>query len=147
MKVKHFGIIHFIDMVTTQYNDIFWIVPFNESHILINGIGSSLIPGSTSCGLIRRQNMHTAMHLIQIPRLSIPDILIQYQRLILRQYSDGIHTRIGAIGERKINNTIFSAIRNCWFCHFLCQCIQTAALPACQKHSDTFFLDFHSYSS
>ena len=54
-----------------------------------------------------------------------------------------VDTGVDAVGERKVDETILTAIGDRWFCHFLCQGIQSAALSASQQHGDALFLDLH----
>ena len=89
------------------------------------------------------RNVYTAVHLIQIPRLTVADVFVQHHRLILGQNAHGINTGVDAVGERKVDETILTAIGDRWFCHFLCQGIQSAALSASQQHGDALFLDLH----
>ena len=72
--------------------------------------------------------MHTAMETVQIPGLSIPYVLVQYERLILSQDSYCVNTGIYAVRQREIDNTIFAAERNCRFCQILRQVISFAII-------------------
>lgn len=54
--------------------------------------------------------MYPSVHTVQIPWLSIANIIIELQRLILGENTDGIDAGIHAIGERKVNDTVFSTI-------------------------------------
>ena len=69
--------------------------------------------------------MYSAVKTVEVPRLAVSDILIQYHRLVLGQNSHGINSGIYAVRERKINNSVFPAERDCRFCKLLCQCIES----------------------
>ena len=45
--------------------------------------------------------MDTAMQAVKIPRLSVADVFIQDQRLILGQDANGVNTRIDTVGQRE----------------------------------------------
>ena len=54
---------------------------------------------------------NAAVQTVQVPRLAVADILIQDKRLILGQNTDGINVGVDTVGEREIDDTIFSAKR------------------------------------
>ena len=83
--------------------------------------------------------MHAAVQSVQIPGLSVSDVLVQYKRLILGEDTHGIDSRIDAVRQRKIDNTILSTKRNCRFCQLLRQCVETRALTAGKQHCNHFF--------
>ena len=83
--------------------------------------------------------MYTSVKAVQIPRLTVSNIFIQYQWLILCQNAYRINSGIDTVGKRKINDTIFPAKWNCWFCELLGLCIQSGTLSAGKKHRNHFF--------
>lgn len=74
--------------------------------------------------------MNAAVSTVKIPRLTVSDILVQFQRLVLRQYAHRVDSRIDAVAERKIDNAIFRAEGNRRFCNIVGESIQTATLSA-----------------
>ena len=84
-------------MVARKYENVFGVVYLQEPDILIDGIGSALIPGRVRLGLVRRKNMHAPERPVQIPRQAVSHVLVKDQRLILRQHADGIYTRINTV--------------------------------------------------
>ena len=80
---------------------------------------------------------------VEIPRLTVADVLIQEQRLILRQHADRIDARIDAIRQRKIDDSVFCAERNGRLGDVVRQCVQPAALPSRKQHCYTFLLSLH----
>ena len=92
--------------------------------------------------------MNAAVSTVKIPRLTVSDIFAQYKWLILGENTYGVDTRIDAVGKRKINNSVFTAVRNGGLCHILSQSVQSASLSACQKHgNDFFFYMVHNFAS
>ena len=83
--------------------------------------------------------MDAAMQTVQVPGLAIADILVQDEGLILGKDTDGINVGVDAVGQREIDDTIFTAERYCRFGELLGQRVQTRALTACQDHCDHFF--------
>ncbi len=130
-------------MVTRQDQDIFRIIPLDKVDILIDRICGAGVPVGAGAFLVGRQDKHAAVAAVEIPRLAVADILIQDQRLILGQHAHSVDPRVDAVGQRKINDPIFSAERNCRFCKVLGQRIKPAALTACQQHGNPFLFAKH----
>ncbi|MPM40918.1 hypothetical protein SDC9_87567 [bioreactor metagenome] len=88
MELQHVGVVHLVDMVTGQYQHVFRIVSIDIGDILVDGMRSSLEPLFAICTRIRLQNSYATVSAGQSPRLSIADVFIQFQWLILRHYPD-----------------------------------------------------------
>ena len=67
MEIQHMRVVHLVDMVTGQYQDIFRIVSVDIGDILINGMRSSLEPLFAISTRIRLQNRSTPITAIQSP--------------------------------------------------------------------------------
>ena len=89
--VKHHFVIHFVNVVAGKNQNIFWIVCFHISHVLVNCICCSCIPFTACTFFVWRQNGYTAFVFIEIPRNTDSDMGIQPQRLILGQNPHGIN--------------------------------------------------------
>ena len=90
--------------------------------------------------------MNAAVDTVKVPGLAVAYLLIEYQRLVLCKYAHCVYTRIYAVRQRKVDNTIFCAEWHCGLCNVLSQGIKSAALSACKKHSHTFFFVEHKIS-
>ena len=143
MVCKHFGVIHLVDMVTRKDEHVLRVVAVDEFHILINRVCCALIPVGTLLSLIGRQDLDTAPCAVQIPRQTVTDILVEHERLILRQNANRINSGIDAVGKREIDDAVLTAEGNCGFGCLGGQCVQTRALAACEQHCDTFFFLEH----
>ena len=95
--VQHRIVIHFVNMVAAEDQDIIRMVLLYKSHILIDGICRSAVPFSALSCLVRRQNKNASVRNIQIPRRAAADIGIKLKRLILRQNADCINTAVCAV--------------------------------------------------
>ena len=60
--------------------------------------------------------MYAAVQAVQIPWLSVADVLVEQQRLVLRQDTDCVDAGIDAVGEREINDAVLAAERNGGLC-------------------------------
>ena len=79
-------------MVSGKNDNILRIVAVNESNVLVNSVCRTLVPFSAESCLIRRQAVRAAVELIQIPGLTVSDIVVKNQRLILGENAYGINT-------------------------------------------------------
>ena len=145
---QHGGIVHFIDVVAGEDDDIVRIIALDEGDVLIDRVRGALVPlGFLTLG-IGRQDLHAAVAAVQAPRLAVADVLIELERLILRQHADGVNAGIHAVGERKIDDAILTAERDRRLCRVLRQHHQAAPLPARQQHRDAvLFLEVHGHFS
>ena len=85
MEAEKIAVILLTDLIARKDDHILGIIAFNKGYILINCIGCTLVPVLAGGFLIGRKHMNSAVKAVQIPGLSISDIFIQYQRLILGQ--------------------------------------------------------------
>ena len=61
-----------------------------------------------------------------------------FEKFILGENTDIPNAGIGAVAEWKINNAIFSAIKNRWFCCLSGQSLESGAFAARQNHGYHF---------
>ena len=119
MEFKEITVVLFADLVTGKDDHILWIITIDERDVLIDCISGTFVPVRTGCLLIRRQNMYATVETVKIPRLSVSNVLIQNKWLILGQNTNGINAGVYAVRQREVDNTVFSAERNCRFCKLL----------------------------
>ncbi|CDE05090.1 putative uncharacterized protein [Anaerotruncus sp. CAG:390] len=112
VRVKHLRIVHFVDMVARQHKHIFGIVPVDELNILIDRICGAAVPVGGFFALIGRQDLNAAEGAVKIPRQTVADIIVEKERLILRENTHGINAGVDAVGKSKVDDTVFSAERN-----------------------------------
>ncbi|MPM92352.1 hypothetical protein SDC9_139487 [bioreactor metagenome] len=135
MALYHVGIIHLVDMVSRKHEHIIGIVGVDKAYVLVYGICRTLIPRAlVALFNIRRKYMHSSLRAVEIPRLSVSNIAVEFQRAILRQHSDRIYPGIRTVREREIYDAVLSSERHGGFRHPACQNIQPAPLASGQKH-------------
>ena len=144
MEIQHSRVVHFIDMVARENQDILCVVAVDELHVLPDGICCSLIPVRAVLPLIGRQNLDPAEGAVEIPRQTVADVVVEDQRLILRQNTYGVHSGIDAVGKREINDAVLAAKRHRRLCGLFGQRVKPAALPARKQHGNTFFFLEHN---
>ena len=109
MKIEHHLVIHLVDVVSGENQDVIRMIRVDVLDVLVDCIGRAGIPVTAFCTLIGREQRHAADRAIQIPRDTDSDMCIETERLVLGQYAHRIHTGIDTIAQRKINDAIFSA--------------------------------------
>ena len=97
MEVQHGFIIHLIDMVSGEDQNIIGIIGFHVTHVLIDRIGGTGIPVGVFDALIGRKHHDTAVIAVKVPRHADPDMGIQPERLILSQHTHRVNTGIDAV--------------------------------------------------
>ena len=90
MCLEHCSVIHLVDVVTGENNEIFRVVVVDKAHVLIDCVCSSLVPGRTACRLIRRKDIRAGVITVEVPRMSVSDISIESERLILCENADDL---------------------------------------------------------
>ena len=148
MEAEHGGIVHLVNMVAGQDQHVIRVIALDKGDVLIDRVGCALVPFGILALGIGRQDLHAAVRGVQTPRLAVSDVLIEFQRLILRQDADRIDLGVYAVGKREIDNAVLAAERDGRLGRVFRQNHQTAALTTCQEHGDTtFFLKLHSWIS
>ena len=90
--VQHLVVVHLVNVVAGEDEDIFRVVHVDEVDVLIDGVGCSAVPFSAFPFLIRRQYKYTAIGYIKVPWCSASNICIQFKRLILCKHTYCINT-------------------------------------------------------
>ena len=134
---QHLSVVHRIDMVARQDEDVVVSDHFDEIQVLINSVGRAAVPVGTAVAFIRRQDICTAPIGIQVPRAAVADVPVQFQRLVLGQDADGIDAGVAAVTERKVDNAVFTAEQESGLGLIFRQDAQTAPSPASQNHCQT----------
>ena len=83
MELQEIAVVLLTDLVTGKDNNILRIITIDKCKVLVDRVSGSLVPVAAVSLLIRGQYMNAAVQTVQIPRLAVANILVQYQRLIL----------------------------------------------------------------
>ena len=149
MVGHHVGVVHLIDVVAGENHHIVGVEAIHKIDVLVNGVGGTLVPaGFLVVTLVGGQNLRAGMGLVQVPGLTVSDILIQLQRLILGQNTHSVDAGVDTVAQRKIDDTVFAAEGNGRLGGFLRQDLKPAALAAGKQHRNyALFLKIHGHSS
>ena len=61
MELKHGIVLHLVNMVARQDENVFGVVTVDKIQILIDGVGGTRIPVGFLLALIRRKNFYAAV--------------------------------------------------------------------------------------
>ena len=106
---KHLRIIHLVDMVASQNHHVSWVLFLDGIDVLIDGIGSALVPTAVDA-LLRRYDVD---ELVQVTAEKPPptkiDVAIQAHRFELGQQQHAHQAAVQAIGQREIDDAVGAA--------------------------------------
>ena len=88
MLLQHIAVVHLIDVVTGQDQQILWIDAVDIVDVLIDGMRSSCKPLAAIWTGVWLQDRHARVQTIQSPAGPITNVPIQNQGLILRDYAN-----------------------------------------------------------
>ena len=138
---QHVGVVHLVDVVAGEDQDVLGIVVLDEGQVLIDGVGRAGEPGALLArGLVRGKDVDAAVVDVQIPGLAAADVAVELQRTVLGQHADGVDAGIRAVGEGKVNDAVLASERHAGFGDALGQRVQAGSLSAGQEHGDAGFL-------
>ena len=143
MEAQEVCVVLLADLVTGQDDDILRIVVIDKADILVNGICGALVPVGALCLLVGGQGVHTAVETVQVPGLTVANVLVQLLGLVLGRDTHGVDVGVHAVGQREVHDAVLTAKGHCRFCRFLCQRIQARATSAGKDHCHNFFC--HSF--
>ncbi len=143
MVLEHLVVVHLIDVVAGQDQDIIRVIFINKIDVLIDGVCSAFVPFRTLRTLVGGQCVDAAAHTVKIPGLAGADIGVERVRFILGEHAYRVNARVDAVREREINDLILAAEGDGGLGDLCGQHVQTAALAAGQKHCNAFFLPIH----
>ena len=143
--VQHLVVVHLVNVVAGEDEDIFRVVHVDEVDVLIDGVRGALVPGALLAGAqIGGQHMDAAVRFVQVPGLAVAQIGVELHGAVLGQYAYRINAGVDAVGQGKVNDPVLGAEGDGGFCHVAGQRVQPGALSAGQQHGDTFLLHVHS---
>ncbi len=140
---QHLGVVHAVDMVARENEDILGIVRLQEADVLIDGVGSALVPGALfSLDHIGGEDVDAAVGAVQIPGLAVAYVGVELQGFVLGEHAHGVNTGIHAVGQGEVDDAVLAAEGDGGLCHFAGQGLQPAALTAGQQHGHTFLFHY-----
>ena len=140
---KHFGIVHLVDVVAGKNEYVRGVELVDKLDVLIYCVCRALVPLARRFLHVGGQNVHAAVSHVQVPRLTVAYVSVQFQRLVLGEYAHRIYARLGAVGKGKVYYAVLSAKLYGRLCQSFGEYSQTTALTARKNHCNALFL-FHA---
>ena len=94
MLSNHLRIVHLVDVVSGKDKNYLRRISLDEVDVLVNGICSSLIPVRTAVSLERRQDIGTCIVTVKVPGMTVSDVCIKRERLLLGKHAYDLDTRV-----------------------------------------------------
>ena len=70
-------VVHLVDVVTRQDDDVLRTVVLDEVEILVGGVGGAAVPVRVTPSLVGLEKVHSAVHAVQVPGLAALDVVVQ----------------------------------------------------------------------
>jgi hypothetical protein len=135
MEINHAGNIHPVDVIGSKDRHVMGIGLLNQIDILKDCVCRSLVPGFRFRTHLRR-NIGDELALQETAELP-PFAQVLEQRLAaeLREYINGVDSRIHKIAENEINDSVLSAKGNGWLGALSGQRIEPGPFSSCKHDS------------
>ena len=139
--LQHLLIIHFVNVVAGENENVIRLLAADRINVLIDGVRRPLIPVLRDAHL-RRQHLDEVAVAHQ-RRPAAAHVAIQAERLVLRQHKHAAQVAVQAIGKRQIDNSVNAAERDGRFGAIARKRPKPLALAAGQQHSDCVAHKWH----
>ena len=136
--VEHLLVVHVVQLVAREDEDVLGVVLLDEAQVLRHGVSGARVPGATGLGGVRRQDEQAPVALVQVPGAAGAQVVVQEIRPVLSQDANGVDAGVGAVGQRKVDDAILPAERDGGLGDFLREDAEPAALAAGKKHCNAF---------
>src|SRR5688572_9232961 len=115
MVAKHLRVIHLVDVVARQHDDVARHLARNRIEILVYGVGRAEVPMLADT-LLRGEEFDEFAELFGHDVPAHPDVTVERKRLVLGADEDPAQAGIHAIAEREIDNPVMPAEVNRGVC-------------------------------
>ena len=132
--LKHLPVIHLVDVIAGENDDVVGVLAADGINILINGVGGSQIPVGGDAHL-RRQDFDEFAEAHQ-RRPALADVAVEAERFVLRQDENAAQVAVDAIGKRDVDDAVDAAEGDGGLGAVARERPQPLALSACQQNAD-----------
>ena len=109
MLAEHDFVVHLVDMVARQDDDIAGAVILDNVHVLVHGIGRAGIPHVLGHALGGRQHVKALVTFLAQEVPAARQVTDKAVRLILRRHRNTANARIDGIGQSKVDDARLAA--------------------------------------
>ena len=136
---EHVGIVHLIDVVAGEDEDVFGVIVLDEADVLVDGVGGTGEPGALFAGaLVGRQDKDAAVGAVEVIGLAAAYVAVELERPVLCEDADDVYAGVCAVGEREVDYPVLPAKGNAGLCNVLRERVEPRTLSAREEHCDTF---------
>ncbi len=108
MEADHLLIIHLVDVVAPEHDDVLRVLAEHRIQVLVNRVGGPLIPVLAD-PLLRRQQLDELAELLRDHGPALPDVAAERQRLVLGRDEDVAQSRVDAIAQDEVDDAVWPA--------------------------------------
>ena len=134
MLLKHFLVIHLVDVVAGQNDDVARVLATDGINVLVNSVGGSEVPIGRDAHL-RRQDFDEFAEAQQL-RPALPRVPVERKGFVLRQNENAAEIAVDAVGKRDVDNAVDAAEGHGRLGAVARERPQPFALPSCQQNAD-----------
>src|SRR5207248_10318239 len=110
--LDHRLVIHLVDVITCEDDDVFGPLLFEDVDVLIDSVGGALIPGFID-PLLRRDDVDKLAQLaVEVVPPALIDVAIEAHRLVLGEEQNAAEIAVKTVGEREIDDAVEAAERH-----------------------------------
>ena len=108
VALDHLAVVHAVQVVAGQDDDVLGVVALDVADVLIDGVGRAGVPVAARLGGVRRQDGDAAVTGVEVPCLASADVGVQQVRAVLREHAHRVDTRVCAVGEREVDDSVLA---------------------------------------
>ncbi len=136
MLLQHPAIVHLVDVVARKDQDMLRLFRADGVDILINGIGSPLVPGLRNT-LHRRQDFDELAQLVGNHRPpAFANVAIQRERLVLGEDVDVAQVGVDAVGKSDVDNAVLTGERDGGLGAIASEREKSFTSSTCEQHAE-----------
>ena len=108
VRVDHGAVVHLVDVIAGQDDDILRIGLLDAVDVLIDGVGRAFVPVFVDA-LLRRQHIDVFAQFAAKEAPAGGEVAVEALRLVLRQDEDAAKVAVDAVGKGEVDDAIESA--------------------------------------
>ena len=139
VEAQHLGVIHLVDVIAGQHDEMPRLLAQDGIEILVDGVGGAEVPVLADA-LLRAQNLDELAELVGHHAPPHAQVTAERERLVLQRDEDAAQPRIDAVAEGEVDDPVGTAEIHRRLRPFLGQRIEPFANPASQHHYESIVL-------
>src|SRR5208282_1678046 len=134
LESEHFRVVHLVDMVSGEDEEIVWGLLFDKIYVLIYCIGGTCVPLLADTLLGRDRDEEFVQLGIKESGPSEGQVTVQRERFVLRYDRHLSNVGIETVAQCEIDYAVFASERDCGLCTVDSKGMQALALAAGQNN-------------